>query len=265
MNTMQSLWLDVLSDPFVIATFLIVLALVTAILLVLMVTAIRLGTQIQHLATPIYDKTVKEAEKVAEHILAEARQQGSAIRAKAQADVDTSFANDKVEDEKFRLAQAAHLEDITAHAKTLLQEQVTSISQISQTVTVELQRQAQSAEKVISESSEAIRTSLAEGDVRLKNLFSTIESDMKKEYQGLVAQTKKRVADELSKEIDASREAVAAYRQEQFARVDLEIVRLVEDTARLAFGKALTLDTHRDIVLAALAEAKQQGVFTTST
>lgn len=260
MDTMQSLWSDVLSDP-VIVVFFGVLTFVVCILIVLMVMVLKLGTRLQYLATPIFDKTVKEAQEKAEHILVEAREQGRAIQMSAQTKADAFFANNKVEDEKFRLAQVAHLEEITSHAKSLLQEQVTAVSQISHMVTVELKQQVQSAEKTISDSSETMRALFAEEDARLKSLFSTIESDTKKEYQGLVEQTKKRVADELSKEIEAARDAVAAYRLEQFALVDSEIVRLVEDTARVVFSKTLTLDTHRDIVLAGLAEAKRQGVF----
>ncbi len=205
-----------------------VLAMVLIALFLLAVVVIQLETRLRHLATPVYDKAVRDAEEKAEHILAEAREQAEALRVKAQDEAQKIFQDRQNEDERFREEQEKHIAEITAHAKDLLNKQTSIIPKLTE---------------------------------QMEQVFADIGTKVQKEYQVIGEETKKRMQDELTKEIEASREAVRAYKQERLKRIDQDIIGLIEDTARIALGKSLSLREHRDIVLAALTEAKQQGVF----
>lgn len=244
MNITQSLWSIVSSTPL---AFMLLAALVLLIIIlgVFTVVVLQFGTRLRYLATPLFDQTVKEAQEKAEHILVDAREQGNAIRMHAQTDAEKIFTDRKEEGEKFRIEQAAHLEEITSHTKDLLLKQV------------------QVAEKMLQDEAENIRQALIGEDERLKQTFTNIDTQIQHEYQVLTEEIKKRMLDELTKEIELARQAIAVYKQERFAILNKEIVGLVEDTARIALHKSLSLDDHRGIILDALAEAKQQGVFGT--
>ncbi len=232
MNIILSLWSDILSDPLLP---MLLLVLVILMLLVLIAVVIQFGTRIRYLATSsASNSTVKAVQEKADHILVDAREQGIAIRMHAQMEAGKIFTDRIEEDEKFRVVQAEHLEEIAQHTKDLLIKQV------------------QFAEKALQDESESI-----------KKMFSGVSMQAQKEYQGLMEEIKKRMSDELSKEIDLARQAVTVYKQQRFVILNKEIVGLVEDTARIALNKSLSLDDHRGIILAALAEAKREGVFGT--
>ncbi len=231
MNIILSLWSNILSDP-LLPTLLLMLGILA--LLALIVVVIQFGNRLYYLVTPLFDRTVKKAQERAEHILIDAREQGSALRMRAQMEAEKIFTDRIEEDKKFHALQAAHLEEIATHTKDLLIQQV------------------QFAEQALQDESENI-----------KKIFSGVSMQAQKEYQGLMEEIKKRMSDELSKEIDFARQTVTVYTQERFAILDKKIVGLVEDTARIALHKSLSLDDHRGIILAALAEAKREGVFET--
>ena len=241
MNTVQSLWSAVLSAPLSV----VVLTTLVFLILVLTVIVIQFGTRLRYLATPLFDRIVKEAQEKAERILADAREQGSVIRAHAQTEAEKIFTDRKVEDEKFRIEQAAHLKEITSHTKDLLIKQV------------------QTAEKALQDEAQNIRQTFIREDERMKQTFTDIGTRAQHEYQVLMEEIKKRTLEELTKEIELARQAVTVYKQERFSMLNKEIVRLVEDTARIALHKSLSLDDHRGIILDALAKAKREGVFNT--
>ncbi len=244
MNATQSLSSNIFSDPLSVA-LLSALVLLILILTIFTIVVIQFGTRLRYLATPLFDRTVKEAQERAEHILVDAREQGNAIRVRAQTEAEKIGTDRKEEDEKFRAAQAAHLEEITLHAKEILIKQV------------------QVAEKVLQGKAESMQQTFAAEDERIKQTFIGVSTQVQHEYQALTEEIKKRMSDELVKEIDLARQTVTSYKQERLAMLNKEIVGLIEDTARIALHKSLSLDDHRGVILDALAEAKRQGVFGT--
>ena len=244
MNATQSLSSNIFSDPLSVA-LLSALVLLILILTIFTVVVIQFGARLRYLATPLFDRTVKEAQERAEHILVDAREQGNAIRVRAQTEAEKIGTDRKEEDEKFRAAQAAHLEEITLHAKGLLIKQV------------------QAAEKVLQDKAASMQQTFVAEDERIKQTFIGVSTQVQHEYQALTEEIKKRMSDELVKEIDLARQAVTSYKQERLAMLNKEIVGLIEDTARIALHKSLSLDEHRGVILDALAEAKRQGVFGT--
>lgn len=245
MNTIQSLWSSTLSSAPPADMLLAVLALLVLMLVVFTVVVIHFGIRLRYLTTPLLDRIVKEAQEKAEHILVDAREQGSAIKMHAQTEAEKIFTNRKEEDEKFRAEQAAHLEEITLHTKDLLVKQV------------------QAVDKMLRDETESMRQTFTKEDERIKKTFADVGAQVQHEYQALTEEIKKHMSDEMMKEIDLVRQAVTIYKQEQFAMLNKEIVGLVEDTARIALHKSLSLDDHRGIILDALAKAKREGVFNT--
>ncbi len=246
MDIIQSLWGTILSVPLSSVLFAVLVFLIL-MLGVFTIVVIQFGTRLRYLATPLFDKTVKEAQERSEHILVDAREQAIVIRVQAQRDAEKIFTDRKEEDEKFRVEQAAHLEEITLHAKDFLTKQV------------------QVLEKKLHDETEGMRQTFAKEDERIKQTFDGVGAQIQHEYQMLMEEIKKRMSDEMAKEIDLVRQTVAVYKQEHFAMLDKEIVRLVEDTARIALHKSIPLDDHRGIILDALSEAKRQGVFETKS
>lgn len=244
MNIVQSVWSAVLSVP--LPTMLLaVLTLFIFTFAVFTVAVIQFGTRLRHLATPLFDRTVKEAQEKAERILVDAREQGSAMRAHAQTEAEKIFTDRKEEDEKFRIEQTVHLKEITSHTKDLLIKQI------------------HIAEKTLQDEAENIRQTFVREDESLKQILTDIGAQTEREYQVLMEEIKKRTLNELTKEIELARKAISVYKQERFEILNKEIIRLVEDTARIALHKSLSLDDHRGIILDALAKAKREGVFDT--
>ncbi|OGG48223.1 hypothetical protein A2678_01410 [Candidatus Kaiserbacteria bacterium RIFCSPHIGHO2_01_FULL_53_31] len=227
MNTIQSLWSTIFSAPLV-SVLIIILALVALALAVLAVVVIQLETRVRYLATPVFDQIVHEAQEKAQHMLEEAEAQSRTLRATAQIEAEKIFTARKEEDERFRLEEVKHLEEITAHTKDLLNKQADIIPQLSE---------------------------------HMKQTFAAISTRLEKEYETFARDAKKQVSDELANEITAARKAVEVYKQERFAILDEEIVALIEDAARIALNRSLSLADHRGIILDALAEAKKQGIF----
>lgn len=264
MDTTQTFWSAVLSAPLP-SVLVVVLGLVVLMVLVLAGAIIQFGTRLRHLATPIFDKIVKEAEEKAERILAQAREEGSTIRASAHTDAQKIFADRKAEDEQFRVEQVKHIEELTTHAKDLLNKQTSTISHLSEEIAIEFKKQAVAAQKILTDESAIIRQSITDESNRMKLALATVAEGIHNDYKGLMNETKRRLEEELAKEIESAREAVVAYRQQRLALLNKEIVGLVEDTTRIALSKSLSLGEHRDAILSALAEAKQEGVFGASS
>jgi hypothetical protein len=208
---------------------------------------------------------LESSRKRAEQILGEAHEQSHALKVRAEADAVKIMRDRSADDEQLRLKQAAHITEMTAHAKALLEEQTEAIAQLYEDIAADLKKQALSVEQSLSEQSVTMSKSLMVADERMAGVFAGIGVKAQKDFEILAGDVRKRVSDELEKEVVLVRDAVAAYKKERFAVLDREIIGLVEDTARIVLNKSLSLEDHRGVILEALAEAKQQGVFGTLT
>jgi|GEM_PF-4737994 len=240
---------------------LVLLGLVFIVLIVVAVLIIQFGTRLRYLASPVYDRVVKEAEEKAEQILEEAREHARTVKAHADDEAETLLAARKKADEEFHAAQMKHLEELSVHAKELLTQQTLHMTNFSEQVTGDLKTQITAAGKVLEGEAETMKRVLEEETGHLKATFSGMGQKITEDHQALIAELKKKMTEELDAEIAAARTAVSAYRSERIALLNKEIVGLVEETAKIALHRSLTLEEHRDLILAALEEAKQQGVF----
>ena len=129
-------------------------------------------------------------------------------------------------------------------------------------VASDFSKQAHAAQKELEGEVAEMKKTLGEETKRMKDTFESMDVKVREDYQDLVKETRKKMEEELDNEVQSARDAVKAYRVERISLLNKEIVGLVEDTARLALRRSLSLDQHRDIIMAALEEAKQQGLFT---
>jgi Tfp pilus assembly protein PilX len=256
-NTLTS----ILSVP-VGTLVLFVMLLVVIALAVLVISVVQFGTRLRYLASPVYDHIVKEAQQKAQQILADAEERARIVKEKAEAEAEKAFATKSTEDEAFRKEQTKHIEDLATHAKELLNKQTVTISQLSESVASDFSKQAHAAQKELEGEVGEMKKTLADETKRMKDTFASMDVQVREDYQDLVKETRKKMEEELDNEVQSARDAVKAYRVERISLLNKEIVGLVEDTARLALRRSLSLDQHRDIILSALEEAKQQGLFT---
>ncbi len=246
----------ILSVPLGLLLFLVFIALA-----VLAGVVIQFGARLRYLASPVYDRIVKEAEEKAKEIMLDAQREARTVKEHAAAEAEKAFADRSKVDEEMRKEQSKHIEMLTAHAQELLNKQTVTISQLSETMASDFSQQARAAGKALEDETAEMKKTIAAETDHMKETFAKMAVKVDEDYHELVAQTRKKMEEELDNEVNSAREAVKAYRIERISLLNKEIVGLVEDTARLALRRSLSLDQHRDIIIAALEEAKQQGLF----
>lgn len=260
MHTSSSILSALISIPLT-SVLLGVLVIVLLVLAGLILFVFQLGTRLKYLTEPVYDHIVKEAEEKAEAILMEARESSRHIRASAQEVAEKESAARAGEDEAFRKEQEKQLQVITRHAEQLLTKQAETVVALSASLEEALQREARAAQKQALEAGIILTETLSKEAGAFAEMVAALRPKIDATYAELAKNMEHTVTTELSKDVTEARKAVAAYRTKRLAALQDEIVSLVEETARLAFGKTLSLDAHRDIVLASLEEARKDGVF----
>ncbi len=264
MHSLSSVFSAFVSVPLT-SVLVAVLVIVLLVLAGLIVFVVQLGTRLKYLTAPVYDHIVKEAEEKAEAILVEAREKSRSIRATAQEVAEKESAQRALEDETFRKEQEKRLEAITDHAAQLLTKQSEAVTKLSASLEESLRSEASVAQKKATDAGSALSETLAREANAFSEMVAALRPKLEATYADLTKNMQDTVTSELTKDVVEARKAVAAYRTKRLLALQEEIVSLVEEAARLALGKTLSLDEHRDIVLAALEEARKEGVFSKTT
>ena len=239
----------------------VVLVLVVFALLVLFVVVLQLGSRIRYLTYPVYDQIIKEAQKKANQLLDEAGEQARAIRTKAEMDASKLLVERKKENESLEQTYAQQIKDVAASSKELLEKQTAEMKRVSGETLESLRGYVASADAILKEEMGGVQGTLQEERERIKNGFSEMMRHMEDEHKKLLEENKQQVSQVLTQEIEAARTAIADYKKERLTAIDQGIVRLVEETTRIALGKTLTLEEHANIIEASLKEAKEEGIF----
>lgn len=232
-------------------------------LITLAVLIARLHKKLREIAAPIFDQTVHEAQKKAEWVLVDARQQAFDLRIQAEKEAKDITASREKQDAAYAESIRTHIEKLSQHAEELLKQQEAIITQATQRIGENLTQRERAAEAAIGQETDMLARLFREEHERITSAFSTMQSTAQKDYEALTAHLRTQMTEEVARALTAARAAAATYRTEKMALIDRDIVALVEDTARLSLGKALSLEAHRDLVLKALADAKAAGIFTT--
>lgn len=240
---------------------LFILLFVCIALVVLAGVVIQFGARLRYFASPVYDHIVKEAQEKAQEIMHDAEREARTMKEHATVEAEKAFSDRSKVDEEMRKEQSKHIEILTAHAQELLNKQTVTISQLSETMASDFSKQARAAGKALEDETVEMKKTITAETAHMKETFAKMGVKVDEDYHELIAQTRKKMEEELDNEVNSAREAVKAYRVERIVLLNKEIVGLVEDTARIALRRSLSLDQHRDIIIAALEEAKQQGLF----
>ncbi len=228
---------------------------------VLVAVIIRLSVQMKYITYPVYDQVIKEAQSKAEKIIGDATEQGRSIRTSAQENAEKILSDRKEEYEKNHSEYAKHFEDIITHGKDALKKQSEDLLQLSKEMVNKFEEQVLVAETLIHKESDTLSNTLLEESEKLKKSFEDMNTHVIEEQKVLIEETKRSVSENIEKDISMVREAVDVYKKERLSALDSEIVALVEETARIALNKTLSLKEHSDQILSALKEAEKEGIF----
>ncbi len=242
---------------FVMGTlFLVILALIALFVIIL-----QLGTRIRYLTYPVYDRITKEAEKKAHQMLEEASEQSRAIRTKAEMEAGKLLVDRKAEDEALKEKFSKELSDVASHGKEILSKQISEAGLLLGEITGAFKGHAGEADVALKEEVDAIKHMVGEERERLQKEFAGLYTKVEGDHKAFLEENKKQITQALELEIKTVKDAVESYRAERFKMIDREVVELIETVARLSLNRSLSLKEHTDIILTALKEAKQQGVF----
>ncbi len=229
---------------------------------ILVAVIVRLSAQMKYITYPVYDQVIKEAQSKAVKIIDSATEQAQSIRTSAQETAERMLSDRKEEDGKLRDEYVKNFENITTHGKESLKKQSEELLRLSQEMVNKFEEQVLSAEALIHKDSDIISNTLLEESEKIKKTLEETNTQIINDQMVLVAETKKSVSEGIEKDISMAREVISAYKKERISGLDSEIVALVEETARIALNRTLSLKEHRDQVFSALKEAKEDGIFT---
>lgn len=111
-------------------------------------------------------------------------------------------------------------------------------------------------------------------DLKIKNIevFQTTSKDIetntmeeiknfKESMQKLTTLSQEEVKGKINSDYEAAKKEIEGYKKEELQRIDLGIYELLEKTAKLVLGKALSLSEHEDLIEESLEKAKKEGIF----
>lgn len=260
MNNIYLLLTAIFSSPIMTALFAMLVFLIFGFL-VLVFTVVRMSVQLRYITYPVYDRVIKEAQSKANGIIDDADTQSRTIRSAAQEAAEKILSDRKEENEKLQKEYTKHFEEIISTGKTTLVEQSSALVRISENMEEEFKKYALAAETLAHKESDIITAAATEESERIKQSFATMDIRAAEEHSALVEETKKRVSDEIAKEITAVKNTLDIYRQSRFDLLDKEIVNLIEKTVQIALSKTFSFKEHREQILVALEQAKKEGVF----
>ncbi len=242
-----------------------VLILILLALVVLVFVIVQFGIRFRQLAVPEYYRITDEAEHKAEQILKEAQEHSNAIKSRAE-DISEKLAMDfQKYDEIIREEHKKHIEDSTLQAKELLSKHTDTLTQLLESVAIDFKSRTANIQTSLEKEERMFESIMNEEGVELKKMFADMGERTEGEYNAIIEGTKKTMSEYIENDIQKTRKALEVYRTQRLEALNSSIVSLVEDTARIALNKTLTLEEHKDLVMNSLKEAKQMGIFSVSS
>jgi F0F1-type ATP synthase membrane subunit b/b' len=235
--------------------------LVIIVVAVLTVLVLQFNTRLRSLTYPIYDKAAQEAERRAETILRDAREQARMLKTKAEMDAGAILAERKREIESLRNQYTSQLEIVAQEAKRSLESHERGLEELSKTLSAELSTQREVIRDTLKKEAGAVTAALGAEQEELKREFSVLRERLQASNEEFLEQNKRNITEVISGELETARKAIADYRERQLNFVDEQIVVLIETVARVALNRALSLTEHANVITSALEDAKRQGVF----
>ncbi len=288
---MTDIILTSVSPPLILSILSVVLVVLVIILIVL---EIKHSGKIQKLSYPLYDYTVKKAQKKAQRIIWDATKQAREIIVAAELRSIKETAKKNVEaknlEETYHQQLDSLAKELRERFKQYAREAGESYKAISSTTEEEMQKSKEAFDKEAEDAIgrfthalSAFEKGARETEERYKTLSQSIEESVSeqadkstaiiaehvettsKELAQAFADLKKGAGERIDRHLDEgfeeARKVIDEYRKKRIALIDNQIVSLVEHTAAIALQKELTVSDHADLVYQALEEAKKEGIF----
>ncbi len=228
-------------------SILIITATLAAIFFVLfiyqLIETFKLKRQPEKILEDTQDKSyqlLSEAIKKAENIVAIAELQG--LKITAQSKLATQTSKDKY---------ASQLEEITQQSATSLSSTVaktqTAILKTEQDFKIFVQSLNNQASSATSDNKQLL-------EQKINTLFETFEQHM----SDFLTQTQQQSVKAIDLEMQAARQLIQTYKQQQFNLIDENIVAMLEQTLSLVLAKKLTLKDQTDLIYESLEKAKAE-------
>lgn len=207
----------------------------------LIVVQIRNNAHIHNLTFPVYDYTVKEAEKRANEIVAQAQEKARAMLAAVEVEA------------------AKVLGDRGHESERLMAEYEKRLAELMHKHETRLQHYADEAQKAFGALNHTFTEHVAATEQTVKHELETFVGETKATRSRLEEETKRLIAEHLEKEVAAIREGLQSYRKERMKLIERDIVSVMEQAIAIVLRRELPLKDHADLVLEALEEAKREG------
>lgn len=213
-------------------------------LIALLVVQLRNNGALKNITFPVYDYTVKAAQERANEIVQKAEELSRTIVAEAERNAAAALAERSKDSEQAMALYEKTLSELLERHKQSLASYVhkaeSMLESLPQSLAEEVERGKQSMTaqwQAFAHKAEELQSSLAE------------------EVKGAVSQ-------ELAREMESVRAALASYRRERMELVERDIVAILEKATALVIKKQLSLKDHVDLARESLETAKREGIFT---
>lgn len=226
-----------------VGVLLVAIVLLVVLVGALLIVQLRNNARLHDLTYPVYDYTVKEAEKRGNQILAEAQEKGRAVITAAEVEAAKVVGDRERDGEKLIAAYEKRLAELMHMHETTLKGYVGSAEHAFGALAQTLKQEAENSRLAVE---------------REMQVFS---ADTKSTREALETETKKLIGEHLEKEFNAVKEGLQSYRQERMKLIERDIVAVIEQAVAITLRKQLPLKEHSDLVYEALEEAKAGGVF----
>jgi len=223
--------------------FALTLIILTILIVVFLILQLKSNGQIQKLAYPIYDYTVKKAQRKAQKIIQDAKESAKVMLVDAELQSVKIISEGKVE------------------TKDIRESYRRKIDELAKDVESSFTQHARGAEKIYSDYSETFQKQFEEKTKSVEKNMKDLSDQFTSVFSEIKEEGKLRISEQIDKEIKDIKEVVDAYKKSRLTLVDNQIVTLVEKTASIVLKKNMSLKDHADVIIKALSDAKQKNIF----
>ncbi len=224
---------------FVFALALIVLTILVVVFLILQ---LKNNGQIQKLAYPIYDYTVKKAQRKSQKIIQEAKEKAKLMLSDAELESVKIISEARVETRDIRNSYRKKIDELVKE------------------VELSFIQHARDAEKIYFKYSESFQKQFKEKAGIVERNLDDLSNQTNITFSEIRKKGEKRIEEQLKKEIKEIKDLIENYKKNRLSLIDSQIISLVEDTISVVLKKNLSYKDHSEVIINALSEAKQKNL-----
>jgi len=283
-----------ISPESLIITLVSILIVLVAVLIFI---EIRNSGRMNKAVYPLYDYTIKKAQKKAQKIIYDATRQAREMLVAAELASIKETSGKKIETRNLEETYRQNLDMLAKETRHLLAKYAHEADSVYKNLSQELVRQVgESKEMIVSESDKtagnianslkSIEEKARSAEEEYSGLAARLEDDLNqhmengkeqlshsiesvvRNFSKTLEETKETNAQKidayLNSEFENAKEEIANYKEARMKMLDKQLVSLIERVAEISLHKKLSLKEHGELAYQALEEAKKEGIFKTS-